>query len=378
MREGVEATRVPAGWVSGCLLVAVLQLAQPELTLGGLLMLFVLGTLLLLSLRLNVGFAAVIALYVVGILLRLSYAGVIESDIAEVIRAAIDQVLSGGNPYGVGYAVSTPPGGSFAYGPLALLWYLPWGDPSMADLVVSIVILGILALRGHLLGLSIYATMPILFHVAGNGSNDTSAGLLLLVALVMIDRIPRLGAFALGIAIAFKPYALAWVPPLVAWAGLSAIAPLLIGAAIFWLPAFIVWGPPSILRSFQLADAVHTTPYYSLGQVLVVVHSPLPRGVLEILRYLIGAVVALAVIVSVRSSRGVILGGTVIFLATLYTGYWATFGYVAAIAPIICWHIDEWLGFADRRVKWRGDPVGTLMEEVDRRWPRHNRSRLVT
>ena len=64
-----------------------------------------------------------------------------------------------------------------------------------------------------------------------------------------------------------------------------------------------------------------------------------------------------------------ILLGILVFLATLYTGYWSTFAYFSAIGPIICWHIDGWLGFADRRVAWPTDPVGRLTEVIDRRWP---------
>jgi hypothetical protein len=39
----------------------------------------------------------------------------------------------------------------------------------------------------------------------------------------------------------------------------------------------------------------------------------------------------------------VILAGTVVYLITLYLGYWSTYAYFAAIGPILCWRIDDWL-----------------------------------
>jgi len=58
-----------------------------------------------------------------------------------------------------------------------------------------------------------------------------------------------------------------------------------------------------------------------------------------------------------------------IFLVTMFTGWWSTFAYLAAIAPIICWHLDDWLGLGRQRVVWPGDPVGQLSDWVDTRWP---------
>ena len=38
-----------------------------------------------------------------------------------------------------------------------------------------------------------------------------------------------------------------------------------------------------------------------------------------------------------RSLDGVILAGTVVYLLTLFLGYWSTYAYFAAIGPILCW-----------------------------------------
>ncbi|CAN5813195.1 hypothetical protein BH24CHL6_BH24CHL6_03000 [soil metagenome] len=327
-----------------------------------------LGGLLILSLRFNLGWLALLALFVAGVDLRLQYIGVGWTDVADVTRSAIHHVLTGGNAYGVGYAVSDPPGAPFSYGPLALLWYLPFRDPARLELFISVVVLGLLALRGRPLGLALYATTPILLLLASDGSNDHSAGLLLLIALVSLERMPRLGALVLGLAIAFKPYALAWAPPLLMWGGAATALPLLVGSGLFWLPAIVAWGIGPIIRSFQMTEVTHPLAYYSLGQALGRYGIEPPLEVLNLIRLLGGAVATLAVVLLVRTHRGVVLGGAAIFLATLYTGFWSTFAYLAALAPVVCWYLDDWLGFG-RRIVWPLDPWGSLSEEVDRRWP---------
>ena len=92
------------------------------------------------------------------------------SDVLAVTEAAIREMLAGGNPYGQGYEASMPPGAPFAYGPLALLWYLPsLGDPGRMELLASVMVLGLLALRGRPLGLAIYAATPAFVVAAGDG-----------------------------------------------------------------------------------------------------------------------------------------------------------------------------------------------------------------
>jgi hypothetical protein len=362
--------RLPDRWVSLSLFVAVL-LSTPLVRDGGVHML-VLGLLLALSLRFHVGLAAVVALLFVGIDLRATYVGVGYSDVGVVTLAAIERALEGGNPYGVGYAVSSPPGSPFAYGPLTLLWYLPPVNPRLIELVVSFGILTALALRGRPLGLAVFAASPVLAQVATDGSNDTSAGLLVLIGLVTLARAPRAGALIVGLAIGFKPYVLAWVPPLVAWGGWLTALPLVIGAGLLWLPAILLWGAASIVESFRLADATKPEPFYALGHAMRRFGLHAPREVFDTFRFVAGGLTTLAVLPAVRSHRAVVIGGTLIFLATLYSGWWATFAYLAAIAPMICWYLDEWLGWSGR-VRWPGDPWASMTAAVDRRWPLRER-----
>jgi hypothetical protein len=333
--------------------------------------LIVLGVVLGLSLRWRLAPLAALALLFAGIELRFAHFGVGFSDVLTVVRAAIEHVQAGGNPYGIGYEQSVPPGAPYPYGPLGLLWYLPVLDePRKMEMAVAVVVLVLLALRGRLLGLAIYACAPILLSLTSDGSNDTSSGLLLLAGLVLVGRLPRAGAVVLGLAVAFKPHALAWAPPLIAWLGWPILLPLLVGAGLFWVPALLIWGLGNVLLSITLSDQAHGAPYYSLGMALQRLGVPIDREELNLLRLVAGGLTALAVMLAVRTHRGVIVGGTLVFLATLFAGFWSTFAYFAAIAPVVCWYIDDWLGARDSRALWPGDPVGRLEAAIDRRWPR--------
>ncbi len=325
---------------------------------------------LLVSLRWRIGPIAILALLVAGLALRAAAVGGGYSDVLVVTQAAIRTMLDGASPYGIGYPQSVPPGAPFAYGPMALLWYLPSVDsPGRLELLLTMVLLGVLAIRGRPLGLALYATLPALLVTATDGSNDTSAGVLLLVALLVAQRLPVLGAALLAIAVAFKPYALAWLLPLLAYGGVP--LPLLafvVTSLVAWGWAVIAWGPGPILDSLRRADAVHPQAYYSLAWVLSDLRL-MPDSAWGVVRYGLGALTAIAGWGWVRSARSFVIVGIAVYLVTLFTGWWSTFAYLAAIAPVMCWHLDDWLGLGELRVRWPGDPVGALTARVDSRWP---------
>ena len=58
----------------------------------------------------------------------------------------------------------------------------------------------------------------------------------------------------------------------------------------------------------------------------------------------VGVLLAVLSLRLVRSAASLIIVGALIFGATLFLGFWSTFAYLAAVAPIICWHLDDWLG----------------------------------
>ncbi len=362
--------RPPNPWLTLSLFIGTLLAATPPPRDGGL-GFFVMAALLALSLRWDIGPLALIGLFAVGLELRYFSFGAGISGVADVTRGAINVMLHGGNPYGIGYDPTRPLAEPFPYGPLALLWYLPWKDPRVLEVMVSGVITALLMIRGRPLGLAIWATSPMLVQLASDGSNDNTAGLLLLVALVVLERMPRAGAALIGVGAAFKIYALAWLPPIFVWAGFEALAAGIVATILGWLPAVVLWGAVPILQSFQLSDATHQVPYYSLGQALQQLGVYPNKGVLNIFRLAAGGLSAIVASAFVRSHAGVVIAGMLIYLVTLYAGFWSTAAYLTAIGAVICWYLDVWLsGERDTRVRWPGDPVGRLTAWVDHRWPR--------
>jgi hypothetical protein len=128
----------------------------------------------------------------------------------------------------------------------------------------------------------------------------------------------------------------------------------------------VLWGAGSIAWSLQRADALHAVPYYSLAYA-VIRQFQLPENVWSLIRYGAGVVVAVSSLLLVRTDRGLILAGCAVFLATLFLGWWSTYAYLAALAPVLCWSLDGWLGLG--RVTLPYDPIGALEAAVDRRWP---------
>ena len=290
----------------------------------------------------------VAVLVLCGIALRLAVMHQQASDVSDVTEYAIRTMLDGGNPYGMGYNVSNPPGAAFPYGPVVLLWYLPsFGDPSTLELLVSIAVLlyfGFRAGNGRPLGLAIFAVTPPLVLAAIDGSNDTSAGLLILAALAVAATRPIVGAGILAIAVAFKPYAVAWLLPLIAWGGLSTLVAFTAVSLIAWSPVLLMWGPGSYLRSLSMAQETHLRQsYWSLAAILDGIAPGLAPRALETIRYFVSGAIAIVGALRVRSIDGVIVVGTLAFVAAQFGGYFGSYVYIAAIAPVLCWRVDDWL-----------------------------------
>ena len=283
-----------------------------------------------------------------GIALRLAAFGDEASDVSDVTSAAIQVMLNGSDPYGLGYAVSRPAGAAFPYGPVALLWYLPtWWDPALMELVVSGVLLAWLGLRaagGRPLGLAIFTVAPPLVLASVDGSNDTTAGLMILAAMAVATRRPTVGAAILAIAVAFKPYAVAWVPALLLWAGGPAILVFIGASIVAWGPVLFLWGPGSYLKSLAMAQETHLrASYWSVAAILDGIAPGLAPRALESIRYLISGAVAVYGALRVRTLDGVIVVGTMAFVLAQFTGYFGSYVYIAAVAPLLCWRVDDWL-----------------------------------
>jgi hypothetical protein len=304
--------------------------------------------ILLVCARWQLRWVPVIVVIVCGVALRWSVSNQEASDVSDVTRAAIITMTHGGNPYGIGYIVSRPPGASFPYGPVDLFWYLPFlQDPTQLEILVTFALFGFFGFRagqGRPIGLVIFALAPPLVLASQDGSNDTSAGLFILIALALAAKRPALGAAALAVAVAFKPYALAWLPPLVLWAGLPAVFGFLAASFVAWSPVLFVWGAESYLRSLAMAQQTHLREaYWSLASIWNGIDPGTAPRALETIRYFLSGAVAVFGGLRLRSIDGVIVVGSVAFLIAQFGGYFGSYVYVAAAAPVICYRVDDWL-----------------------------------
>jgi hypothetical protein len=312
---------------------------------------------LVVSTRRPVAQATILILLVGALATRFAIRAEVGSDVLDVTAAAIDRVLAGFNPYGVGYEESRPPGAPYPYGPLALLWYVPVAHlPRLAELLSASFVVSILALQGRFLGLAIYAATPAFVHTSVDGSNDTTLGLLIALAFLLASHRPALAGAVLAAAVAFKLSALAWVPAFLVWGGWRVAAAFGAASVLFWSPVLIVWGPAAFIQSTAQANAIHRDMVWSLGAVLRDWLGETAVRTLDTLRFAFGGSVAVLTLAFVRPPGGggapqraealdrVIVLGTLVYLVTLFGGTWATFAYFAAIAPVLCLKIDDWLG----------------------------------
>ena len=44
-----------------------------------------------------------------------------------------------------------------------------------------------------------------------------------------------------------------------------------------------------------------------------------------------------------RTIDGVIIVGTLVFVLAQFAGYFGSYVYLAAVAPVLCWRVDDWL-----------------------------------
>jgi hypothetical protein len=306
------------------------------------------GLTLVAAARWQLKWLPVVVVVICGISLRLSVVGHEASDVSDVTANAIQMMGAGFDPYGIGYMTSRPMGAPFPYGPVALLWYLPFkADPAMLEFLVSgglLCYFGMRAASGRPIGLVVMALAPPLVLAAMDGSNDTSAGLMILVAIALGVRRPALGAAALAVAVAFKPYAIAWVPAVLVWAGLPALLAFVGASLVAWGPVLFHWGVESYLKSLAMAQQTHMRQaYWSVASILDGIAPGAAPRALETIRYVVAGGVAVIGARLARSMDGVIVVGTLAFVVAQFGGYFGSYVYLAAVAPVLCWRVDDWL-----------------------------------
>lgn len=250
-----------------------------------------------------------------GVFLRALYVDFPQGcDQLAVSRAALDVAATGGNPYGVGYAQSWPPGAPFPYGPGAMVASVG-GVP--LEIAAAAGIMLILACCRSLLTLAVLAAWVPAIEFGVCGQNDQLPALLLLGGLLLIER-RRLvaGGGLVALSAAIKPYTFAWFAPLIGFGGVGMATVLVAVTAVAWLPV-LLWGPASFLRSVEMARDVHPVPENTLNH---------PE-----LRVLAVPVALLSLFA--RSWSVAVVLGALIFLIVLFLDRWASVGYWFVVIP---------------------------------------------
>jgi len=259
-----------------------------------------------------------------GFWLRLVFTALPETaDQLIVGRAALDTVLAGGNPYGIGYAASQPPGSPYVYGPLALLTSLLRAP---GEALAAAGTMAVLALTRSFLTLGIFAGFIFVVQLGSSGINDLLPGFLLMAGLVALERHRVAGGALLAVAAAVKPYCLAWFPAAMGYGGVAAVAALVGVTGVLWSP-LLVWGPASFLRSVEMAAAIH----------------PVPENSLNVPALRILAIPLALVSLLVRRWSVMVLSGAAIFLVVLFLDRWASYGYWLVVLPILGMLAERWL-----------------------------------
>lgn len=259
-----------------------------------------------------------------GLWLRIIFSALPETaDQLIVGRAAFETVISGGNPYGIGYAASEPPGSPYVYGPLALITSLLRAP---GEALAAAGTMAVLAKTRSFLTLGVFGGFIFVVQLGSSGINDLIPGFLLMAGLVTLEHHRVSGATLLAVAAAVKPYCLAWFPAAMGYGGVTAAVALVGITGVLWSP-LLAWGPASFLRSVEMAAAVHPVPENSLNvPALRILAVPLALAALF-----------------VRSWTLTVVAGAAIFLVVLFTDRWASYGYWLVVLPILGMVAERWL-----------------------------------
>jgi hypothetical protein len=274
--------------------------------------------------------------------MRLGFPDIGYGDQIAVSHSALERVLAGASPYGIGYPSTTPPGAPFPYGPLGLVWWLP--GPAI-EFAAAIGIVAVLMTERAWLSAAFIAGWYPSVALSLVGVNDFSPGLLILVALIALRSHRVIGAGLLAVAAAIKPYAIAWYLPAVGYRGLSVLAVLLVSTVILWSPLFLWWGGVgSFMETVRLAAKSHPDPGYSANA--------------PSLRWLAVPFVVLSVVA--RRWEDMVIFGSTVFVIVLFLDKWASYGYWLAVLPVLGLALERRFlpdhDVQERPRRRRGDP----------------------
>ena len=289
---------------------------------------------------------AILVLLAVGVALRLAPATGF-SDVLVVSQAATRELLAGGNPYGHGFSESVPPGAPFAYGPLALLWYLPSldrpGQHGAAGVDAGPRRAGPArppARPGHLRrdpGLRGRGQRRLQRHDGRPAHPGGPAGG---AALARRGRRPagRWPRPSSPMPWPGCPGCIGYAGGVGAPGGLRAGLGRWPGCRPSWPGVRTRCCGPSAAPTRCMPSRTTRWPTAWAAP------SPCRRAAWQALRVGVGVLLAVLSLRLVRSAPSFVIVGALIFGATLFLGFWSTFAYLAAVAPVLCWHLDDWLG----------------------------------
>ncbi|HEY5486200.1 MAG TPA: hypothetical protein VIK06_01005 [Candidatus Limnocylindrales bacterium] len=299
------------------------------------------------------------------------------SDVLNAVDEALRTFFAGGSPYNHYYLTTRPPGSLMPYPPGQLLlhfpgWFLGGFDgvrlTEFVAAIVGMTSLAWLAVRRAptvgLVGLALYAGLPNLINLTSDGGNDTSAGVVVLVAILVMawaaDRkLAGLSAVAAGAAVGFTLatkqstllFAIALsLHVLFAYrpALLRYVAGLAYVMALVSIP-FLLIDPVAYVHGVA-TTATHDIQVYGWNYSVMLqgIGWNVPDGTTA---GIINAIVTLAMlgVVATLAARGVAeaaVAGLLATLAAFLTAQWTTYSYfalvlapLAAIPALVTWEL---------------------------------------
>jgi len=310
----------------------------------------------------------VIALLVLGTIARLRAADFPGSDVLPATDEAVRVLFGGANPYAHTYAATVPPGAVFAYPPGEIVFYaiahlvgVPIGMVEhLSAILVLLTIVALVPLAGEglaALALGLVAASGDLIVRTGDGSNDTSASLLVLAGFATLawslatrGRSARVlwfgSAIAFGWSIAFKEYAL----PIAVFVALflqhsdgrrarSWLLTLVATIAAFVMP-FFLWNPAGFITNVGGAYLYHPDAYgRNLWRDAISAWPALASALQPLIPFVTPLVVlVIATLVWRRPARtlgGAVLQGCAITGVLFVAARWTTSVYWVFLAPAI-------------------------------------------
>jgi hypothetical protein len=304
------------------------------------------------------------------------------NDVMLATDEALRVLQGGGNPYDHSYTATNPPGQPFAYPPGELAFYgavkLVTGSIFDADRVASMANLAVLALLSPIVGpaltalaVSVAALAQPLAFSAANGSNDTAASFLTVLAIALLATSRAVsqrplrrttfwaGAIAFGWAIAFKETtALVYVAVLAYlirthWNPRAFAVGSLGFAAALTLP-FFFWNPAGFWHNVVGGLFLHQNIWGRNVWGLVTAVAPDAR---DAIAPFVPAIMLLALAVvavacwqrPVRSLGGAVLQGCALMGTVFLFGRWTTWVYYVQIGAILLVGTVLALGEDERR-----------------------------